>query len=341
MLRRALPLIAAGALGATALAGCGGSAAFTPPTLLQEAPEPGVAPTPTTAPAGRVLHLQASGAEGVVVDGASRYAVVATRAPGRLQVVALSTFTTTKVLTPPGAARHLRLAGPEEVIVPGENTNTVSVLTIPDGRLISEVHTPRQPHNAITLPDGVLIDINEIANSVSASRGNTLIGTIGGITQPGGVATANGYAAVVEVRGRILDVFSGDPFKLVGRVAVGAGPTHDRGLGDGTVAVMDTNGNKVFIVRVSTKPKVVASFDLPGKPYGVAVDVARRRLWVATSSDNLLHEYAIGKAGSTPTLIKSFPTVQQPNSLAVVPSTGQVIVAGSTKVDATLEEITP
>lgn len=340
MLRRALPLIAAGTLAVSALAACGGGG-FTAPKVLTLAPEPGTAPAPSTAPAGRVLHLDASGAEGVVVDGASRYAVVATRAPSQLQVVDLTTFTKARVLTSPGGARHLKLAGPERVIVPGENTNTVSVLNIPDGKLISQVHTPRQPHNATQLPDGVIVTIDELANSVTASRGDTVLGTIGGIIQPGGATEEAGYAAVVEVRGRILDVFSGDPFTLVGRVAVGAGPTHDRGLGNGTAAVADTSGNKVFIVRVSTKPKVLASFDVADQPYGLAVDKARNRLWVAASGDNVLYEYAIGKPGSTPTLIKRFPTVQQPNSLAVVPSTGQVIVAGSTKVDATLEEITP
>lgn len=339
MLRRALPLIAVATVTVAALAGCGGG--FSAPQVLKHAPEPGTAPPPATAPAGRVLHLGASGAEGVVVDGSSRYAVVATRAPDRLRVVDLSTFTTSTVLVSPGGARHLQLAGPEQVIVPGEDTNTVSVLSIPDGKLMSQVRTPRQPHNATELTDGVLVTIDELANSVTASRGDTILGTIGGIIQPGGVTAANGYAAVVEVRGRILDVFSGDPFRLVGRVAVGAGPTHDAGLGDGTVAVADTDGNKVFVVRVSSKPKVLASVDVAGKPYGIAVDTARRRLWVASSADNRLDEYALGRPGSTPTRTASFPTVRQPNSLAVVPSTGQVIVAGSTKVGATLEEITP
>ncbi|HEY5336258.1 MAG TPA: hypothetical protein VIJ71_09580 [Mycobacteriales bacterium] len=340
MLRRALPLIVAGAFAGSALASCG-SGGFTAPAVLKLAPEPGTAPSPSTVPFGRVLHLDASGAEGIVVDGASRYAVVATRAPDRLQVVDLTTFSKDRVLVSPGGARHLKLAGPEQVIVPGEDTNTVSVLTIPDGKLVSQVHVPRQPHNVTQLPDGVIVTIDELANSVTASRGDTVLGTIGGIIQPGGATEEGGYAAVVEVRGRILDVFAGDPFKLVGRVAVGEGPTHDRGLGHGTVAVADTTGNKVFIVRVSSKPKVLTSFDVPHQPYGLAVDKTRNRLWVASSGDNILYEYAIGKPGRTPTLIRSFPTVQQPNSLAVIPSTGQVIVAGSTKVDATLEEITP
>lgn len=339
MLRRAVPLIAAGTLALPELAACGGG--FRAPTALSGAPEPAHAPSPATTPAGRVLHLDASGAEGVVVDGASRYAVVATRAPSRLRVVDLRTFTTTGILPSPGAARHLQLAGPEQVIVPGENTNTVSVLTIPDGRVVSQVHVPRQPHNVTLLPDGVLVTIDELANSVTASRGDRVIGTIGGIIQPGGAAEAAGYAAVVEVRGRILDVFSGDPFRLVGRVAVGAGPTHDRGLGNGTVAVADTTGGKVYVVRVSRKPKVLASVDVPHQPYGLAVDEARGRLWVTSTGDNLLHEYAIGEPGSAPTPIATYPTVQQPNSLTVVPATGQVIVAGSTRTDATLEEITP
>lgn len=341
MLRRALPLIFVGALGLTACGGSGGSSTPAAPSVLATAPEPGTAPPPTVTPAGRVLELHASGAEGVVVDGASRYAVVATRAPGRLQVVDLRTFAVTGQITPPGAARHLQLAGPEEVIVPAENTNTVSVLHIPDGRLISEVHTKRQPHDAAILPDGVIVTAVELGNAATASRGNMVLGTINGIIQPGGVAVANGLAAMTEVRGRLLDVFTGDPFRKIARLAVGKGPTHDIGLGNGTVAVADTLGNQVLVVAISAHPTVVASVPCPGRPYGLAVDLTRHRLWVTSSGTNVIHEYVIGKPGSTPTQVRTFPTVRQPNSAAVVPSTGQVIVAGSTRTDATLQEITP
>jgi DNA-binding beta-propeller fold protein YncE len=207
------------------------------------------------------------------------------------------------------------------------------------GTVVSSVKVGHQPHDATDIA-GTIVVADELAGEVTATRGDTSLTTLGGLYQPGGVTQADGLAAVVDVRGRLLDVYAINPLHLVGRVAIGAGPTHTVGLGNGTVAVADTTGGAILIVRVTGKPKVLASIPLPDQPYGLAVDLARHRLWVASSGDDTLRMFTLGATGTAPTIGPTFVTVQQPNSLAVVPSTGDVIVAGST-AQGTLQEITP
>lgn len=336
MVRRPAYLTGVGLLSA-GLVACGGSTA---PSVLKAAPEPAVAPPPTGTPAGTVVALKMVEPEGIQVDASSRYAVVATRNPGCISFVDTATLKVVRSIEDTGAARHLELThGGEQVIVPAENRDTVSVLAIPSGRVVSSVKVGRQPHDATDLGD-TIVTADELGGAVTASRGGMVIGTLGGLVQPGGVAQAGGLAAVVDVRARLLDVYAVNPFLMTGKVAVGAGPTHAIGLGDGTVAVADTSGNQVLIVRVTGKPAVVATLPAPAKPYGLGVDLPRHRLWVASSGDDTLRMFTLGAVGSVPTIGPTYVTVQQPNSLAVVPSNGHVIVAGAVKAGV-LQEITP
>jgi DNA-binding beta-propeller fold protein YncE len=335
MVRRPAYLITAVALTGV-LAACGAASL---PSVLHAAPEPASAPPPTGTPAGTVTSLGVDGPEGVVVDASSRYAVVASRDPGAVSIIDLATLRVIKTVSI-GAARHLELAtGGEQVIVPSETDDELSVLSIPSGAVVSQVKVGRQPHDATDL-DGTIVVADELGGAVTATRGEQNLGTLGGLYQPGGVAQANGLAAVVDVRGRLLDVYAVNPLRKVGRVAIGVGPTHDVGLGNGTVAVADTTGNAILIVSVSAHPKVLTSIPLPDGPYGLAVDLTRHRLWVASSGDDTLRMFTIGATGAAPKLGPTYTTVQQPNSLAVVPSDGNVVVAGSTPLGQ-LQEITP
>jgi DNA-binding beta-propeller fold protein YncE len=334
--RRPAYLLAATALAATGLAACGGQKL---PTVLSKAPEPAVAPPPMGTPAGTVVALGAHEPEGIQVDASSRYAVVATRDPGAVEIVDTATLRVLATV-PIGAARHLELAtGGEAVIVPSETDDLLQQVAIPSGSIITSVKVGRQPHDATDL-NGTIVVADELGGAVTATRGNANLGTLGGLAQPGGVAQASGLAAVVDVRARLLDVYAVDPFRMTGRVAIGAGPTHAVGLGDGTVAVADTNGGMMFIVRLAGKPKVLATFSAPDQPYGLAVDLPRHRLWVTSTGDDTLRMFTLGKPGTAPTAGPTYITVQQPNSLAVIPATGQVIVAGAT-AEGQLEVITP
>lgn len=66
--------------------------------------------------------------------------------------------------------------------------------------------------------------------------------------------------------------------------------------------------------------------NLPGAPYGVALDARHARLWVTVTAFNRLVELRLGT--HAPTRVRSYPTVRQPNTVAVDERTGRVFVAG-------------
>lgn len=338
----------AAVLVALALGACGssGSGAFTAPPVLRTAPEPASAPPPAITPAGTVIDLKVDDPEGVVVAPDGTIAVAA-RKPDALLLLDAATLATPangspRTISVRGAARHLELGtgrtGGSAVLVPGEDTDVVSTVALPSGSILSEVKVGRQPHD-VTQIAGTVVVADELGNAVTAidtSTSTTL--TLPGPVQPGGVASSGGLAAVVAVRGRLLEIYRPAPLTLIARIPVGAGPTHAVDLGGGMVAVADTTGGQIFVVRLTGKAKVVSVLPLPGRPYGLGVDPARHLLYVATSSDNTLHAFTFD--GARLTAGKTYPTVRQPNSLAVAPGTHEIIVVGSTP-DGQLQAIDP
>ncbi|MBJ7472513.1 MAG: hypothetical protein JHD16_14500, partial [Solirubrobacteraceae bacterium] len=65
-----------------------------------------------------------------------------------------------------------------------------------------------------------------------------------------------------------------------------------------------------------------------GAPYGVATDETRKRLWVTLTARNELVEFGLH---GRPHILQRIPTVRQPNSVAVDPESGDVLVAGRTE----------
>jgi DNA-binding beta-propeller fold protein YncE len=60
---------------------------------------------------------------------------------------------------------------------------------------------------------------------------------------------------------------------------------------------------------------------------GCASDPARGRLWVTETGSNRLVELDV--SAPRPRIVATFPTVRQPNTVAVDPTTGDVYVAGA------------
>ncbi|MEJ7717112.1 MAG: hypothetical protein WKF31_03790 [Thermoleophilaceae bacterium] len=54
-----------------------------------------------------------------------------------------------------------------------------------------------------------------------------------------------------------------------------------------------------------------------GTPYGIAVDPAGDRLWVTQTRFNTVAEFALN--GARPRLVRTLPTVRQPNTIGVDP----------------------
>jgi len=144
---------------------------------------------------------------------------------------------------------------------------------------------------------------------------------------------------VADVQGNGVWVYDGSSRTQVAQQQVGTKLTHAVTLSDDLVAFADTDGGAVLIERIAPQITEVAKVESPGKPYGLAYDAERRRLFVTLTESNQLQVVDMTDP-STPRVAGVVPTVRQPNSVAVDPRSGVVLVTGSVS-EGTLQIITP
>lgn len=308
-MRRALLPIAC----AAAACGCGGSG-----DGLAPAAEPARSPPVDAMPVGRVVPVGHK-PEGLAFDPRTGLLAVALTRPDRLALVDGRSGRTVRRVRLPGAARHLALAGPGgPVLVPAEDVDRLVTVSLPDGHL-RETPVGRQPHAAVAAGGRIFVG-NERGRSVSVVEAGREVRTLDAPVGPGGVAaTRGGVVAVVGVRERAIDVFDESTLTTRGRIPVGIGPTHVAARGK-RFFVVDTRGDGLIEIHLDPL-RVHRRTHLEGTPYGIAADRKGRRFWVTLTASNQVAELTDRR------LLRTFPTVRQPNSVAVDPRTGRVFVA--------------
>jgi DNA-binding beta-propeller fold protein YncE len=301
------------------LAGCGSATIHE----LPPAAEPAHAPPLTETPAGRVIGLpDGAGAEGVAVDPASHVIAVGERVPPRLALVDPHTARARFVAlgSPP---RHLAFAGGRFLAPTEGDRRLVSVRA--DGRGVTRTPVGDHPHDATVLAGRAFVG-DERGNTVTVVDGARRAATFRVATQPGGVAAADGghALAVVSVRERVLELYDPQTLRRLARAPAGVGPTHVVAEAD-RLYVADTQGGALLVFATHPKLELVRRVDLPGGPYGIAIDPVRHRLWVTLTARN---ELVSLPANGRPRVILRLPTVRQPNSVAVDSAAGTVAVVG-------------
>lgn len=330
LLKTTLGLLTTAAL----LAGCGGdeppaqTSAASPTSAVPAEPAP--AGAPAVPPAGKVVPSP-NGPEGIVI-GASGVAAIAVRNPAAIALVDAATGAVRQSVPITGAARHLSLAGPDgPVLVPLETSDELSMISLADGSVISTAKgVGRQPHDAVRTTDGTIVVTNEMGGGVVFVRDGAVVASLpAGPPQPGGAAAVGKYAAVADVQGNGVWVYDGSSRQQVAHGRVGIKLTHAVALSDDLAAFADTDGDAVLIEKISPQITEVARIEAPGKPYGLAYDPQRRRLFITLTATNQLQVIDLSDA-MKPRQLGVLPTVQQPNSVAVDPRSGAVLVTGST-----------
>jgi DNA-binding beta-propeller fold protein YncE len=214
------------------------------------------------------------------------------------------------------------------------NPDRLALVDGDTGRVVRRIRprVGRFPHDAARAR-GRLFVADELGHTVSVVEDGRRIETLPAPRQPGGVAaTANrSYVGVVGVRERALEVFDTRSLESRGKVSVGIGPTHVVG-GGARFFVVDTRGDALLEVRLHPL-RVHRRTHLGGAPYGIALDTTRRRYWVTLTERNEVAELTDHR------VLRRFPTVRQPNSVAVDPRSGRVFVASRT--DGTLQFFDP
>lgn len=319
------------AVACSVAAGCAGHADEPQPVTTTHAPpaEPARAGPPTAAPVGIVVPL-GNAPEGVVV-GTSGIAAVAVRDPNAVVLFDAATGRQRQRIPTPSAARHLSLAGPDgPVLAPLEGTDELLEVTLADGRITTTVTgVGRQPHDAAATASGTIVVTNEGGGGVVFVRDGQVVASLpAGPPQPGGVAAVGNYAAVADVQGNGVWVYDGSTRELVSQAPVGAKLTHAVSLSGDLAAFADTDGGAVYLERVDPKVTEVARIEAPGKPYGLAYDARRHRLFITLTERNAVRVVDIEDPAAS-RILADVATVRQPNSVAVEPNSGAIVVTAS------------
>ncbi len=290
--------------------------------------EPATSPPIDVQPVGRVI-AGGSEAEGVAVDGATGLAAVSFRDPNRIELIDVGSGRTVKRIPTPDPARHLALAGPGgPVLAPIEYVDELLRIQLPGGET-SRVAVGDFPHDAAEAANGRTFVSDEGGDTISVVRGNAVEVELPAPEQPGGIAASGDTVAVVAVAAREVAFLDTDTLNQVATVDGGAGPSHVvAGPDDGTnrFYVVDTGGDAILVYQGGSDPRLLDRTNLPGSPYGIAVDGKRDRLWVTQTARNRVVELEL--TDLAPKIIAGYPTVRQPNSVGVDERTGDVVVVG-------------
>jgi DNA-binding beta-propeller fold protein YncE len=309
-----------------------------PPKKPPPAPEPAEAPPLEKRPAGRVVEV-GSAPEGIAADPKTGLVAVALRNPNELALVDGQSGETLRKVELPESARHLDLVGTGgPVLVPAEGSDSLVQVSLPEGRITSETPVGDFPHAATAVPGGRIFVVNEMASTASIVEDGREIEKIETDLKPGGVAvTDSGLVGVVGVRGLTLEVFDAGTLESLGSLDAGEGPTHVEAGPENRFYVTDTRGDAVLVYSASPEPKQLDRVTVPGSPYGIAIDPGRNQLWVTLTAEQSVVQFAL--EGRTLREIASYPTVRQPNTVAVSTASGRVFVTG--KTDGQLQIIEP
>ncbi len=310
--------LCAALLVAGVVAGCGSS--DVPPAVVPVGPA--ASPLGGPAPAGTVLPLGAPATE-VVVDPRTRTVALTLTDPPRLLLRTLDSAAPVRQVPLPGPAADLVLAaegGP--LLVPV--TAPGSLIRVPlDGGAPSRTDLDGPAHGAVAVGGATVVAMG--------ARLAVLDGSHPPRTMPGFVDAARLVPAGTKVgvldRGRnavsLVDLSSGktSPALRTGNGAAGA--VADR---FGRMLVIDARDGE--LLAFAGDPLLLRQrFPLPGAPYGLAYDGRRDLAWVTLTTRNQV--VGLDVAGGEPVVVHRFPTVQQPNAVAVDPVSGRVLVVSA------------
>jgi DNA-binding beta-propeller fold protein YncE len=320
-MRRPVALV----LAALAAASCGGSGAPAPrPPGAQldppEAAEPARSPAPDAEPAGRLVRVGGP-VEGLAVDGDTGLVAAARQDEPSLLLVDPRAARVRRTVRLPAAPRHLALAGPGgPVLVPAEEADEL-VRVDPATGAAERVRVGDHPHDAASAR-GRVFTVDEFGSTLSVAGGRRVPVD----AQPGGVVAVGDSLAVISVRAYTIELFDPRTLRGGGSQSAGLGPTHAEADAEGRVYVTDTRGDALVVFATRPRLRFLARVPLRGAPYGIAVDAERRSVWVTLTARNELVKLS---AGDRPRVLRTLPTVRQPNTVAVDPRDGSAVVGSA------------
>jgi DNA-binding beta-propeller fold protein YncE len=288
--------------------------------------EPAVAPPGGPPAAGAVTPLAAPATE-VLVDPRTRTVAVTLLDPPRLLLRTLDSTGAPRQIPLPGPAADLVLASESgELLVPVMTPGCLVRVPI-GGGAPNRIDLDGPARGAVAVGGVTVIALGDRLVVLDGNRPRAPIRGFSDATRlvPAHAATAT--KIWVLDRGRsavsVVDVSSGEisPELRAGNGAADA--VADR---FGRILVTDTRDGEL-LAFAGDPPLLRQRFPLPGAPYGVAYDARRDLAWVTlTGRDEVV---GLGVAGGEPVVIHRFPTVHEPDAVAVDPVSGRVLVVSA------------
>ncbi|WP_291410849.1 hypothetical protein [Actinophytocola sp.] len=285
-------------------------------------------PTASVKPAGTVSALPGTPTS-MVVDAEHRLLAVAVDEPPSVLLYRLDTDALadpTRVALP-GPADTLSLAGPDGPLLAASGSAGQLVrITLPDGTT-TKAPIRGEPVSAASLGDRTLVAVRD-RKAVAVLGGDKVYRMISGGLYSADQVLSTGKNAVVFDRLRNalfeLDVSAGTVDE---GLRTGEGATNAVTDRFGRVLVADTRGGA--LLAFSLDPLLMRQrYPVDGAPYGLAYDAKRDLVWVTLTGTNEVVGFDV--ADGQPEEKFRFPTVEQPDTVAVDPDSGRVVVASAT-----------
>lgn len=197
--------------------------------------------------------------------------------------------------------------------------------SLPDDRLPPAAAPPRSPPLA-RAPAGTVTPQAGTARGTTSATSATSSASL----------HAGRRLALLSTRERVLTLYATPAHRRLGRAPAGVGPTHVACLDRGPCYVADTRGDALLVYAVGNDVEPTRRYRLAGGPYALALDRVRRRLFVTLPGRNELVELV---AHGRPHVLRRWPTVRQPEAVAVDERTGHVVVTG--RAEGVLEHVAP
>lgn len=283
-----------------------------------------ISPMTTVEPAGTIIA--AANVTALATDEQSRTLAVAVSQPPSVLLLDLDApGSEPDTLALPGAAEDLSVQADQFVASVPDAGSVVWFTT--SGSVVRTVRVPGEPVATATQDGQALVAVRD-RKAVQVVEDGAVTKTISGkLYSADQVVTAGGQAVVLDRLRTALFEVDVEAGTVEEGLRAGQGATNAVADPFGRVLVTDTREGA--LLAFSTDPLLLRQrYPVAGGVYAIATDSKRDLAWVTLTERNEVVGFDL--RGGEPEEKYRFPTVRQPNSVAVDDSTGRVVVGSAT-----------
>ncbi|GGG09949.1 putative conserved lipoprotein LppL [Rhodococcoides trifolii] len=279
-------------------------------------------PEITTAPAGVVSEAGTS-VESMAFDPGSR-TVAALTADGRTLLLQTSAGTdaTPRTTSLPEAGNSVS-AGRDGTVLVTTNSGVLQVDCASGA--VRDLPVDGGAVSAVPFGDGLAVGNSSGAIHILDADGG-VTETIDGLASVDALSAIDGQLTALDTKQTSVTSIDTDRGALGPALRAGEGATNLASSPDGRIAVADTADGELLVF---TDDDLILRqrFPVAGSPFAVAYDTSSGIVWVTTTATNEVAGYDVSTGIGVETA--RFPTVRQPDSLAVDSQSGDLFVGSS------------